>query len=73
MMNVVFCHWADALRARRLAFAAERRPPASERPRSRHLWYCARGLAGARFLTCALSAGRVEPAQRFVLLRKGEL
>jgi len=33
--GVVFCRWADALRARRLAFAAERRPPASEHSRTR--------------------------------------
>ena len=35
--GVVFCRWADALRARRLAFAAERRPPASEHSRTRVL------------------------------------
>jgi hypothetical protein len=35
--GVVFCRWADALRARRLAFAfaAERRPHASEHSRTR--------------------------------------
>jgi hypothetical protein len=33
--GVVFCRWADALPARRLVFAAERRPPASEHSRTR--------------------------------------
>jgi hypothetical protein len=33
--GVVFCSWADALRARRLGFAAEHRPPVSEHSTTR--------------------------------------